>query len=55
MVKISIEIKHIQNGFIVENSYLDGEQKYFETFEDAKEYADVCFNHFEDEELTEPK
>ena len=51
MAKINIEIRQIENGFVVENSYLDGEQKYFKTFKEAKDYTDVCFNHFEEEEL----
>ena len=50
MVKINIEIKKIENGFLLENSYLE-QQKYFKTFQDAKDYADTCFNHFAEEEF----
>jgi len=51
MIKINIEIKKIENGFVVINSYLDDEEKYFKTFQEVKDYTDVCLNHFQEEEL----
>ncbi len=50
-MKINIEIKTIKNGFIVSNSYLDNEEEYFKTYQEAKDYAVTCFNHFQEEEL----
>lgn len=50
MVRISIEIEKIGNGFMLSNSYLD-EKKYSKTFQEALAYANTSFLQFEEDEL----
>lgn len=51
MAIINLEVKQIQNGFVVKNSYLDDEEKYFKTFQEAKDYCDTCLLQFGEDEL----
>ncbi len=51
MVKIEIEIKEIENGFIVDDSYY-GNEHHYKTFGEAKEKAIDLLDEFQkDEEL----
>ena len=49
MVRIEIEIREIENGWIVEDSYYD-EEKFCDTFLKAKTYANKLFTKFQNDE-----
>ena len=51
MGKIEVEIKEIENGWIVDDSYF-GEETFFKTYVEAKDFAQELFSRYQkDEEI----
>ena len=49
MNKIDIELKEIENGWIVDDSYY-GEETFFKTYAEAKDFAMEIFSKYEKED-----
>ena len=54
MMKIEVEIKEIENGWVVDDSYY-GEEIYFKNFVEAKDFAQSIFSKFQREEVENGK
>lgn len=48
-MKIEVEIREAENGWLVQDSYYGGET-YFKTFVEAKDFAMNLFAKFQEEE-----
>ena len=49
-MKIEVEIKEIENGWIVDDSYY-GEEVFFDSYDDAAMFARRIFTSFKKDEL----
>jgi len=49
MNKIDVELKEIENGWLVDDSYY-GEETFFKTYAEAKEFAIQIFTKYQNEE-----
>ena len=49
--KISFEIKKIENGFLLENSYFEEPTKYFKTYKELVDSLNIYLKKFEESEL----
>ena len=48
-MKIVVEIREVENGWIVENGYF-GDESYYETYAEAVNKAMKTFNKFQEEQ-----
>lgn len=49
--KINFEIKKIENGFLLENSYFEQPTKYFKTYKELVDCLNEYLKKFEEQEL----